>query len=63
VRAAGGRPLASTGEAATLLETAAGPTLQVAGPALLVTLVVHGRSPPDDAWRSAARAVLARLPS
>jgi hypothetical protein len=63
VRAAGGRALGGAGEAATLLETAAGPTLQVAGPAFLVTLVVQGRSPPDEAWRAAARAALARLPS
>ena len=63
VHAAGGRALGGAGEAATLLETAAGPTLQVAGPAFLVTLVVQGRSPPDEAWRAAARAALARLPS
>ena len=63
VRAAGGRALGGAGEAATLLETPAGPTLQVAGPAFLVTLVVQGRSPPDEAWRAAARAALARLPS
>ena len=62
VQVAGGRALAGVGEAATLLETAAGPTLQVAGPAYLVTLVVQGRSPPDDAWRDAARAALGRLP-
>jgi hypothetical protein len=62
VQAAGGRALAGVGEAATLLETGAGPTLQVAGPAHLVTLVVQGRSPPDGAWRAAARAALARLP-
>jgi hypothetical protein len=63
VRAAGGRALSGAGGAATLLETASGPTLQVAGPAFLVTLVVQGRSPPDDAWRTAARAALARLPA
>ncbi len=63
VRASGGRELAGAGGAATLLETVSGPTLQVAGPALLVTLVVQGRSPPDEAWRAAARAALARLPS
>jgi hypothetical protein len=63
VRAAGGRTLSGAGEGATLLETAAGPTLQVAAPAFLVTLVVQGRSPPDDAWRAAARTALARLPS
>ena len=63
VDAAGGRRLDGAGEAATLLETAVGPTLQVAGPAFLVTLVVQGRSPPDDTWRTAARSALARLPS
>ena len=63
VGAARGRPLVGTGEAAVLLETAAGPTLQVAGPAFLVTLVVQGRSPPDESWRAAARSALARLPS
>jgi len=62
VRAAGGRSLPGLGEAATLLQTAAGPTLQVASPRFLVTLLVQGRSPPDDAWRAAARAALARLP-
>lgn len=62
VRAAGGRALPGLGEAATLLETAAGPTLQVASSRFLVTLLVLGRSPPDDAWRAAARAALARLP-
>ena len=62
VRAAGGRALPGLGEAATLLVTAAGPTLQVASPRFLVTLLVQGRSPPDDAWRAAARAALARLP-
>jgi hypothetical protein len=62
VRAASGRALPGLGEAATLLETAAGPTLQVASPRFLVTLLVQGRSPPDDAWRAAARAALARLP-
>jgi hypothetical protein len=62
VRAAGGRALPGLGEAAALVETAAGPTLQVASPRFLVTLLVLGRSPPDDAWRAAARAALARLP-
>ena len=62
VRAAGGRALPGLGEAAALLETAAGPTLQVASPRFLVTLLVQGRSPPDDAWRAAARAALTRLP-
>ena len=63
VSTARGRPLPDAGEAAVLLETAAGPTLQVAAPAFLVTLVVQGRSPPDESWRAAARSALARLPS
>ena len=62
VRAAGGRALPGLGDAATLLETAAGPTLQLASPRFLVTLLVQGSSPPDDAWSAAARAALARLP-
>jgi hypothetical protein len=62
VRAAGGRALPGLGKAAALLETAAGPTLQVASQHFLVTLLVQGSSPPDDAWRVAARAALGRLP-
>jgi hypothetical protein len=61
--AAGGRALPGAGEAATVLDTAAGPTLQVAGTRFLVTLVVQGPEPGDDAWHAAARAALARLPS
>jgi hypothetical protein len=64
VRAAApaGRALGGVGEAAALLDTAAGPTLQVAGRAHLVTVVVLGRGPDDDAWRAAGTAALARLP-
>ena len=61
--AAGGRALSGAGEAAAVLDTAAGPTLQVAGARFLVTLVVQGGEPGDDAWRAAARAALARLPA
>jgi hypothetical protein len=61
--AAGGRALTGAGEAAAVLDTAVGPTLQVAGARFLVTLVVQGREPRDDAWRAAARAALARLPA
>jgi hypothetical protein len=50
------------GRAAVVLDTAAGPTLQVAGGRFLVTVVVQGREPDDAAWRAAARAALARLP-
>jgi hypothetical protein len=64
VRAAaqGGRSLGGVGEAGALLDTAAGPTLQVAGRAYVVTVVVLGRGPDDDAWRAAGTAALARLP-
>jgi hypothetical protein len=58
-----GRPLAGAGEAAALFDTAAGPTLQVAGRQFLVTVVVLGRGPSDDAWRTAATGALARLPT
>ena len=59
--AAGGRALAGAGEAAAVLDTAAGPTLQVAGRRYVVTVAVEGAEPDDAAWRTAARAALARL--
>lgn len=62
VRGAGGRALAGVGRGAAVLDTAAGPTLQVATTRLLVTVAVPGRGPPDGAWRVAARRALARLP-
>ncbi len=63
--AGGGRVVGAgrAGRAAVVLDTATGPTLQVAGARFLVTVVVHGRAPADDAWRAAARAALARLPA
>lgn len=61
--AAGGRTLSGVGEAAVVLDTVAGPTLQVASPRFVVTVAVQGREPADAAWRAAARAALARLPS
>ncbi len=62
---AGGRAVGvgRAGRAAVVIDTAAGPTLQVAGARFLVTVVVHGRAPADDAWRAAARAALSRLPA
>ncbi len=62
VRAAGGRALTGAGAAAAVLDTPAGPSLQVAGPRYLVSITVQGREPDDAAWRAAARAALARLP-
>jgi len=60
--AAGGRRLTGIGEAATVLDTVAGPTLQVASARFVVTVVVRGRDPGNAAWRAAARHALARLP-
>jgi len=62
MRAAGGRRLTGIGEAATVLDTAAGPALQVASARFVVTVVVRGRDPGDAAWGAAARHALARLP-
>lgn len=58
----GRRELSGAGEAAAIVDTAIGPTLQVAGPTYLVTIMVVRGRPGDDAWRSAAVAALARLP-
>ncbi|MDT7579486.1 MAG: hypothetical protein QOK35_750, partial [Pseudonocardiales bacterium] len=62
-RAPGGRLLAGIGEAAAVLDTVAGPTLQVASSRFVVTVAVQDREPDDTAWRAAARAALARLPT
>jgi hypothetical protein len=59
---AGRRDLSGVGEAATVIDTATGPTLQLASPRYLVTILVTGRVPSDDAWRTAAAAALSRLP-
>jgi hypothetical protein len=58
-----GRPLPGAGEAAAVFDTPAGPTLQVASRAYLVTILVARGTPSDDAWRAAALAALRRLPS
>jgi hypothetical protein len=60
---AGRRDLPGVGEAAAVIDTATGPTLQLASPRYLVTILVDGRVPSDDAWRAAAAAALSRLPS
>lgn len=61
--AAGARPLGGTGAgtAAALLDTVAGPTLQLGTARHLVTIAVAGRSPTDGQWRAAARAAAAAL--
>ena len=58
----GRRALAGVGEAAVVIDTEAGPTLQLASARHLVTILVSGRTPSDEAWREAALAALARLP-
>lgn len=58
----GRRELAGVGEAAVVIGTAAGPTLQLAGERYLVTILVSGRAPSDAEWRAAAEAALSRLP-
>jgi hypothetical protein len=59
---AGRRELPEVGDAAVVIDTATGPTLQLASPEYLLTILVSGRTPSDDAWRTAARAALSRLP-
>ena len=49
-------------DSATVVDPGAGPTLQLAGPAHLITILVVGRAPSADAWRAAAAAALSRLP-
>jgi hypothetical protein len=58
----GHRDLPGVGDAAAVFDTEAGPTLQVAVRGYLVTILVAGREPSDDAWRTAATAALSRLP-
>lgn len=57
----GRRELDGVGEAAAVVDTAAGPALQLATSRYLVTILVAGRTPSDDAWRTAATAALSRL--
>jgi hypothetical protein len=60
---AGRRELPGVGDAAVLIDTQTGPTLQLASPRYLMTILVSGRTPPDEAWRAAALAALDRLPN
>lgn len=59
----GRRELTGVGEAASVVDTKTGPTLQLASPTYLVTILVADRTPTDDAWRAAATAALSRLPA
>jgi hypothetical protein len=50
------------GTSATVLDTVAGPTLQLATARHLVTVAVAGRTPSRDRWRAAAVAAVAAAP-
>lgn len=50
------------GTSATVLDTVAGPTLQLATARYLVTVAVAGRTPSRDQWRAAAVAAAAAVP-
>lgn len=61
--AAGRRDLPGAGEAAVLIDTAPGLTMQLAGARHVVTIAVLDGAPSDAAWTAAATAALAALPS
>lgn len=60
--ATGARPLPGVGEGAVLVDTVAGPTVQIATPRLLITIAVANHTPSETTWREAARATVAALP-
>lgn len=62
VDAAGRRELPGLGAGASVIGTAAGPTLQLASERYVVTILVSGSVPTDEEWRAAAEAALSRLP-
>lgn len=57
----GRRELTGVGEAASLVDTAPGVTLQLAAVRYVVTIAVLDGTPSDDAWRAAATAALDAL--
>jgi hypothetical protein len=59
----GRRTLDGAGEAAALVDTAPGVTLQLAGARFVVTIAVLDGAPDDDDWRAAAATALAALPA
>lgn len=61
--ASGRRDLPGAGEAAVLIDTAPGLTMQLAGARYVVTIAVLDGAPSDAAWTAAATAALAALPS
>jgi hypothetical protein len=58
---AGGRPMPGVGEAAVLLETVGGTTLQVATARYLITVNVVDAAPSTERWAAAGRAVAAAV--
>ncbi|WP_346270428.1 hypothetical protein [Pseudonocardia sp.] len=58
----GRRELSEVGDAAAVVDTASGPTMQIASRKYLVTIAVAERRPSDAQWRAAGRAALSRLP-
>ncbi|BBG02874.1 hypothetical protein C8E95_1220 [Pseudonocardia autotrophica] len=65
IRSTGGaRGIGGTGDGivAVLLETVAGPTVQIGTERYLVTIAVAGRNPSDDQWRIAVRDAVSALP-
>jgi hypothetical protein len=59
----GRRDLPGVGEAAVLIDTAPGVTMQLAGPRHVVTIAVLDGTPTETAWTTAAAQALAALPS
>ncbi|MCW0216010.1 MAG: hypothetical protein OJJ54_21900 [Pseudonocardia sp.] len=59
---AGRREMSEVGDAAAVVDTASGPTMQIASGTYLVTIAVAERRPSDAEWRAAGRAALSRLP-
>ena len=57
-----GRRLDGVGDAAAVVDTVSGPTLQVAAGDVLVTIAVADRAPSDARWVEAGRAAVAALP-
>lgn len=58
----GRRELSEVGDAAAVVDTASGPTMQIASRTYLITIAVAERRPSDAQWRAAGRVALTRLP-
>jgi hypothetical protein len=58
----GRREMSEVGDAAAVVDTASGPTMQIASRGYLITIAVTERKPSDAQWRAAGRAALSHLP-